>query len=81
MKVMDIDVLCLVCGYFTRDTDANNGYGCNHPGNDGGTRSSCLWACANAIEKKRPQFLLMENVKALLSKRNSVPTSAGGASG
>ena len=30
-----------------------------------GTRSSCLWACANAIEKKRPKFLLMENVKAL----------------
>ena len=30
-----------------------------------GTRSSCLWVCANAIEKKRPQFLLMENVKAL----------------
>lgn len=34
MKVMDIDGLCLVCGYFTYDTDANNGYGCNHPGND-----------------------------------------------
>ncbi len=30
-----------------------------------GTRSSLLWACAEAIEKKRPRFLLMENVKAL----------------
>lgn len=30
-----------------------------------GTRSSCLWACADAIEAKHPKFLLMENVKAL----------------
>lgn len=30
-----------------------------------GTRSSCLWACADAIETKHPRFLLMENVKAL----------------
>lgn len=36
-----------------------------------GTRSSCLWACANAIEKKRPRFLLMENVKALTQKKFS----------
>lgn len=36
-----------------------------------GTRSSCLWACANAIEKKHPRFLLMENVKALTQKKFS----------
>ena len=36
-----------------------------------GTRSSCLWACANAIEKKRPKFLLMENVKALTQTKFS----------
>ena len=36
-----------------------------------GTRSSCLWACANAIEKKHPKFLLMENVKALTQKKFS----------
>lgn len=36
-----------------------------------GTRSSCLWACANAIEKKCPKFLLMENVKALTQKKFS----------
>lgn len=36
-----------------------------------GTRSSCLWACAKAIEKKRPKFLLMENVKALTQKKFS----------
>ena len=36
-----------------------------------GTRSSCLWACASAIEKKHPRFLLMENVKALTQKKFS----------
>lgn len=31
MKVVNIDELMSVCGYGTRETDANNGYGCNHP--------------------------------------------------
>lgn len=30
-KIIDIDTLCSVCGYFTSNTDANNHYGCNHP--------------------------------------------------
>ena len=30
-----------------------------------GTRSSLLWECTRSIEKKRPKYLLMENVKAL----------------
>lgn len=34
-----------------------------------GTRSSCLWACADAIKAKRPKFLLMENVKALMQRK------------
>lgn len=34
-----------------------------------GTRSSLLWECRKAIEQKRPQYLLMENVKALASKK------------
>lgn len=34
-----------------------------------GTRSSCLWACADAIKEKRPTFLLMENVKALMQRK------------
>lgn len=34
-----------------------------------GTRSSLLWNCRNAIEAKRPKFLLMENVKAITSKK------------
>ena len=33
-----------------------------------GTRSSLLWECKKAIEAKRPKYLLMENVKALVSK-------------
>lgn len=34
-----------------------------------GTRSSLLWECRKAIEAKKPKYLLMENVKALLSKK------------
>ena len=34
-----------------------------------GSRSSLLWECARAIEVKRPKFLLMENVKALVSDK------------
>lgn len=34
-----------------------------------GTRSSLLWECAKAIEIKRPKYLLMENVKALVSDK------------
>lgn len=33
------------------------------------TRSSLLWECCRAIESKKPQYLLMENVKNLLSKK------------
>lgn len=35
-----------------------------------GTRSSLLWECEKLIKKNRPPFLLMENVKALVNKRN-----------
>lgn len=34
-----------------------------------GTRSSLLWECRKAIEAKRPKYLLMENVKMLVSKK------------
>lgn len=34
-----------------------------------GTRSSLLWECAKAIQTKRPKYLLMENVKALVSDK------------
>lgn len=34
-----------------------------------GTRSSLLWECERAIDIKRPKFLLMENVAALVSAK------------
>ncbi len=34
-----------------------------------GTRSSLLWECRKAILIKRPKYLLLENVKALVSKK------------
>lgn len=34
-----------------------------------GTRSSLLWECRKAIEIKRPKYLLMENVPALVGKK------------
>lgn len=34
-----------------------------------GTRSSILWYTRNAIKVMRPKFLMMENVKALVSKK------------
>ena len=33
------------------------------------TRSSLLWECRKAVEAKKPKYLLMENVKALVSKK------------
>ena len=30
-KIETIDQLADECGFFTSETDANNGYGCNHP--------------------------------------------------
>lgn len=35
-----------------------------------GTRSSLLWECRKAIIAKRPKYLLLENVKALIQKKN-----------
>lgn len=34
-----------------------------------GTRSSLLWECRRAIIAKKPKYLLLENVKALVSKK------------
>lgn len=36
---------------------------------DSGTRSGLLWECEKAIKAKRPKYLLMENVKALVQKK------------
>lgn len=34
-----------------------------------GTRSSLLWECQRCIEEKRPKYLILENVKALVSEK------------
>lgn len=34
-----------------------------------GSRSSLLWECCRCIEHKKPKYLLMENVKALVSEK------------
>ena len=34
-----------------------------------GTRSSLLWECERAVEIKRPKYLFMENVSALIQKK------------
>lgn len=34
-----------------------------------GTRSALLWECKKAIDSKRPKYLLMENVKDIVSKK------------
>ena len=34
-----------------------------------GTRSSLLWECRKAISIKRPKYMMLENVKALLSDK------------
>lgn len=35
-----------------------------------GTRSSLLWECCKIIEEKRPKYMMMENVKNLISKNH-----------
>lgn len=44
--------------------------GLQHGGEEGsGTRSSLLWECKRCIAEKRPKFLLLENVTALVSDK------------
>ncbi len=38
--------------------------------NGSGTRSSLLWECKKIIEKKKPKYLLLENVKNLTTGKN-----------
>lgn len=44
--------------------------GYNRGGQEGsGTRSSILWFTRNAIIEKKPKYMMLENVKALVSKK------------
>lgn len=62
-KVEDFDLLF----YSTPCTDFSNA-GKQAGGEEGsGTRSSILWYTRHAILEKKPKYLIMENVKALVS--------------
>lgn len=64
-KVDDFDLLF----YSTPCTDFSNA-GKQAGGEEGsGTRSSILWYTRHAIIQKKPKFLVMENVKALVSDK------------
>lgn len=64
-KVDDFDLLT----YSTPCTDFSNA-GKQAGGEEGsGTRSSILWWTRYAIMQKKPKYLLMENVKALVSDK------------
>ena len=64
-KVPDFDFF----SYSSPCQDFSNA-GLQRGGEEGsGTRSSLLWECRRAIEVKRPKYLMLENVKALVSKK------------
>ena len=64
-KVPDFDLFT----YSSPCQDWSNA-GLQRGGQEGsGTRSSLLWECRKAIITKRPKYLLLENVKALVSKK------------
>ena len=64
-KVPDFDLLT----YSFPCTDISNAGQQKGFGECSGTRSSLLWECRKAIIAKKPKYLLMENVKALVSKK------------
>lgn len=60
---------CDLLTYSSPCQDFSNA-GLQRGGEEGsGTRSSLLWECRKAIEQLKPKYLLMENVKALVSKK------------
>ena len=64
-KVPDFDLFT----YSSPCQDFSNA-GLQKGGTEGsGTRSSLLWECRRAILAKRPKYLLLENVAALVSKK------------
>lgn len=65
LQVPDFDLFT----YSSPCQDFSNA-GLQRGGEEGsGTRSSLLWECQKAILAKKPKYLLMENVAALVSKK------------
>lgn len=65
MQVPDFDLLT----YSFPCTDISNAGQQQGFDEGSGTRSSLLWECRKVIVQKRPKYLLMENVKAICSKK------------
>ena len=60
---------CDLLTYSSPCQDFSNA-GLQRGGEEGsGTRSSLLWECRKAIEALKPKYLMLENVKALVSKK------------
>lgn len=71
-EIGDIDLLT----YSSPCQDFSNA-GLQRGGTKGsGTRSSLLWECEKAIMELKPKYLMLENVKALVSKK-FMPTFQG----
>ena len=64
-KVPDFDLFT----YSFPCTDISNAGKQQGLSRNSGTHSSLLWECQRAIEVKRPRYLLMENVSALVSQK------------
>lgn len=58
-----------LCTYSFPCTDCSNAGKRRGLAKGSGTSSSMLWECQKIIEAKKPKYLLMENVKNLVSKR------------
>jgi DNA (cytosine-5)-methyltransferase 1 len=64
-KVDDFDLL-----FYSSPCQSISAAGLQHGFAEGsGTRSSLLWNVRDAVKEKRPKFLCLENVKAMVSKK------------
>lgn len=64
-KVGDFDLL-----FYSTPCQSISQAGLQHGFTEGsGTRSSIIWNVRDAVKTKRPKFLVLENVKAMVSKK------------
>ena len=42
-KIIHIDEMVEICGFFTTDIEVNNGYGCKHPEQEETDIDHCTW--------------------------------------
>lgn len=71
---VDVDNSYVANNYIVHNCQSFSIAGQRLGGEEGsGTKSSLLWECKKAIEIKKPKYLMLENVKMLVS-RNFMPT-------